>query len=240
MSSNTIDITFTGYDNSWIVNCTKNEINSGTMVTEYNPKTKCTMKKSLKDKSAHYYLLIKALNKIQEDARENIRQNLSNGTIFINWNEFDYYRGKLKPENNKIKKKSADKCADNFKLYNENLYGNFVGAVQTKIKNFEIDKDKYDFNVTIEIKSRFDNDDKAYFLSTMLLAKDRIIPLSDSAPKSSDDFFDFLAMFYFKYALEKAYKSGLYRTYQKFEENNDKPKGSIDVARHIKTQRRQK
>ena len=51
---------------------------------------------------------------------------------------------------------------------------------------------------------------------------------------SMEDIFDFLLVYRFFTEVKKAYRQGFYKTYQRFERNDDRLKGSIDVARHIK------
>lgn len=95
------------------------------------------------------------------------------------------------------------------------------------------------FNVTLQIKSRLDVADtkgtpgKPYFLSKMLLRDD--IKFSDNnVPESEDELLDYLLLFRFRQQLREALQKGYYRTYRRFYRNNDKLKGSINVAEHIR------
>ena len=95
------------------------------------------------------------------------------------------------------------------------------------------------FNVTLQIKSRLDVADtkgtpgKPYFLSKMLLRDD--IKFSDNnVPESEDELLDYLLLFRFRQQLREALQKGYYRTYRRFYRNDDKLKGSINVAEHIR------
>ena len=96
------------------------------------------------------------------------------------------------------------------------------------------DEAKYEaYDVQITAKSRFDKDSKAYFLATMLFNADTELN-KYNVDFSYDDIFDFLLVLLFKRNFLEAYKNGFYRTYQYFENNDERLKGKIDIARHIK------
>ena len=95
-------------------------------------------------------------------------------------------------------------------------------------------------NITIEIHSRFDTDkegglSKPYFLAAMLRQSNELKTTGNEIEENPNDyFFDFLLVFRFASCLKTAYEKGYYRTYQRFEKNDDRLKGAIDIARHIK------
>lgn len=104
-------------------------------------------------------------------------------------------------------------------------------------KTYINNKSQYD-NVQINIKifSRFDRSDnllRSFFTATML-TYGKIDKLNDSVPCDFDNLFDFLLIDILARKLEKAQAKGFYRTYRRFEENNEKLRGSIDIARHIR------
>ncbi|WP_443660878.1 5-methylcytosine restriction system specificity protein McrC [Clostridium algidicarnis] len=106
----------------------------------------------------------------------------------------------------------------------------FVGAV--RINKVKISGDDTEYTVKITIKSRFDKD-KPYFLSYMLSQTE--LDFHDwDVPMSYDDLFDFLMVALFAFNLKAATMQGLFRTYQRFERNDEKIKGSIDIARNIR------
>jgi hypothetical protein len=95
-----------------------------------------------------------------------------------------------------------------------------------------------ELEITLQILSRFDLcsnglTGKPFFLSTMLKENpelsDNFVPSNDS-----DSLFDFLLLFVYKQKLEEAYLKGYFRTYHRFEKNDDKFRGHIDVERHLK------
>ena len=128
------------------------------------------------------------------------------------------------------------------KYANDLWFGAIVGIVKFKapIKLSQGDSEElFIFNVTLQIQSRFDKDstkslDKPYFLSTLLLKdyKDRL--KENDVPMDDEALYDFLLLILFKRKLMDAIQKGLFRTYRRFERNDDKLKGSIDIARHIK------
>lgn len=129
------------------------------------------------------------------------------------------------------------------------FFGGIVGVLSAKLHLYKSDikttldstetNDDFDINITLQIQSRFDVDEnkdisKPYFLSTMLSASDPSLN-NDFVPSNNEDYlFDFLLLFTFKTKLREAYLKGYYRTYHRFENNDDHIKGSIDIARHIK------
>lgn len=95
------------------------------------------------------------------------------------------------------------------------------------------------FNVTLQIKSRLDAMDekgtpgKPYFLSKMLL-RDKIRFSDNNVPESEDELLDYLLLFWFRQQLQEALQKGYYKTYRRFARNDDKLKGSINIAEHIR------
>lgn len=102
---------------------------------------------------------------------------------------------------------------------------------ETEIEELQLGE-KIKCNITLQIQSRMDVD-KPFFLSTLLLSN-KIQFNSDMVPSNEEEIFDYLLLFWFKSKLQSAYLKGFYRTYRRFEQNDDRLKGSIDIARHIK------
>lgn len=136
----------------------------------------------------------------------------------------------------------------NKKLYDVNFgsegdKGYFCGVVGVIRKSMKINlgnenDEPVQFNITLQIKSRLDvnskNDvSKPYFLSTMLL-RDKVKLNNNTVPSNEDEIFDYLLLFWFIEQLGKARLKGYYKTYRRFEVNDDKAKGTIDIARHIR------
>lgn len=150
--------------------------------------------------------------------------------------------------------KKQELSKDKQELYtifnDEYWWSGLVGIVKGRIRNLyesdlkdinegENNKEYGEVEVTVQIQSRFDIDSlgnraKPYFLTTMLLKCQSGI--NDTlVPNNSDDFFfDLLLLYLFKEKANNCYLKGLYKTYQRFEKNNDRLKGSIDIPRHIR------
>lgn len=87
--------------------------------------------------------------------------------------------------------------------------------------------------INLEIISRFDNKQHAYFVATLLTYG--ITDMNDDhVYESQDDIFDFLLIDQLRMRLKEAAKKGYYKTYRRFERNDDHVKGTIDIARHIR------
>lgn len=90
---------------------------------------------------------------------------------------------------------------------------------------------------TVEIGSRFDKDNpNQEFLIYMLSKVYEDISYSEkmSSESKNDNIWDLLLVFLFKIQLIEAYRQGLFKTYRKFEYNDSRVRGQIDVSRHIK------
>jgi len=122
---------------------------------------------------------------------------------------------------------------------NEYYFGGFVGVVRSDLvvgEDIHFAESPFSdgdiLSVTITLLSRFDGDNP-YFLSTMLSRKN-IEFSGNNVLFSSENFLDYFLWFRFKKELEEAYIKGFFRTYRNFENNDARPRGSIDIARHIK------
>lgn len=121
-----------------------------------------------------------------------------------------------------------------------------VGVVRKPvyIKLDDENDESVQFNITLQIKSRLDVNcknevSKPYFLSTMLL-RDKVKLSNNTIPSNEDEIFDYLLLFWFIERLERACLKGYYKTYRRFEGNDDKVKGTLDIARHIRLNMGQK
>lgn len=123
--------------------------------------------------------------------------------------------------------------------YKDGYFGGVVGVLAG-----ELVYEGVTFDVKLQIQSRFDSESgeespkktklaKPFFLTTMLLGVQ--VDLSDNMiPSSEDEMFDYLLLLWFRERLQEANLKGFYRTYQRFEKNDERLKGSIDIARHIR------
>ena len=87
--------------------------------------------------------------------------------------------------------------------------------------------------VLMQIKSRFDADDKQYFL-TYLLSKVFGGTFVDEIPSDSDSLWDMLLAFMFRKYLMHACEIGLFKQYQAFEHNALRYRGKFNMDEQIK------
>ena len=153
-----------------------------------------------------------------------------------------------------IVNKSKDNKNNVKKLYspdfNEGYFAGLAGVLQGQLDLKGSDflhesdasdlniEDTYHFKIKVQIQSRLDKkypstEGKPYFLSTLLL-RDSIKLNDHTVPNSEDELYDYLLLFWFKEQLLNAYLKGYFRTYRRFEKNDDRLKGNIDIARHIR------
>lgn len=150
-------------------------------------------------------------------------------------------------ENQKLGTINGDKN----NLYNPDPnYGDFFDGVVGVLRrrDFKLPRRIIDSNsnsedfvtcdITLQIQTRLDMVEegkmgKPYFLSTLLL-KNKLNFNENTVPSNEEEIFDYLLLFWFKNQLQSATLKGFYRTYRYFERNDDRPKGSIDIARHIR------
>lgn len=119
---------------------------------------------------------------------------------------------------------------------NEMWFGRWVGVFRDK--NFLEEKTQKAFDITLEISCRFDTDKNAFFLMAMLLClegKDlRGHFIKPEVNISFPQVMDIFLLFMFRNQLIEAANKGIFRKYQRFENNDSRPHGTIDIARHIR------
>ena len=86
--------------------------------------------------------------------------------------------------------------------------------------------------VNIHIHSRFDSNERQYFLHYLLQKVFGINMLNLPTTTEDESIWDFL-LYLFPFCLKKAMRQGLFRTYRTFRYNDDKVRGTIDVPTHI-------
>jgi len=153
-----------------------------------------------------------------------------------------------------VNKKENEIANEKKELFSEldegNYYfGGIVGVISKTITMYKSDikgelsqdedNSEYKVETSLQIQSRFDVKEdrtigKPFFLSTMLSGSNPILN-NDFIPSNTEDYLlDYLLLFVYKAKLEEANVKGLFRTYHRFERNDDRVKGTIDVSRHIK------
>ena len=139
-----------------------------------------------------------------------------------------------------IPKEDPDDEPEGKSLYsyfnNEMYFGRWVGVFRDK--SFQEETTQKTFDITLEISCRFDTDKNAFFLMAMLLRlPDEELQGHFIKPEVNITFhqaMDVFLLFMFKKQLAEAAKKGLFRKYQRFENNDSRPRGTIDIARHIR------
>ncbi len=107
-------------------------------------------------------------------------------------------------------------------------------------KELKINDRNYNkLRVNINIYSRLDKPKELEqqpncFFSAALLMGGSVDRFNDCVHFSSDNLFDFLLIDILGKRIKEAYKKGIFRSYRQFYGNNERPRGSIDVSRHIK------
>lgn len=116
-------------------------------------------------------------------------------------------------------------------------YGSLVGTVCVSVKE---DRKKKDTRVKIVIFSRFDDINKTdpestspYFLASMLL-KGKLKFHNRQVNFSYDNLFDFYMLWILKKHFIEAKQKGFFKKYQRFERNDDRVRGAIDISKHIR------
>ena len=87
-------------------------------------------------------------------------------------------------------------------------------------------------DIRLKIKSRFDAQDKDYFLHYMLHKVFSINLFDMNHGSKQEEVFDFLVCM-FPCLLNRAMRQGVYKEYRRFQHNDANIKGTIDVSRHI-------
>lgn len=113
---------------------------------------------------------------------------------------------------------------------------NYVGILRTIMK-IQLDNTmNKEYDVTIEIGSRFDQPGKYYFLEYLIskVILGRFIELSKPRANEQGSVWDWLVVYVFKYHLENAFKKGVFKKYKLFEYNDSRLNGTFNVSKHIK------
>lgn len=163
----------------------------------------------------------------KEQAQDNVGAKVKFAKIFI-WSSEGMVQKELTYDatNGAVFVKDKDTDIVLFrKLGSQWFTGNFVGVLS-------LDNDS-----SIEIFSRFENDKHKFaFINHML---NKIYDLNDwlltqGGSNKTDLNFDLLLKLSFLSKLKNAYSEGEYKSYEKVHKNDTSPRGTIDIARHIK------
>lgn len=188
------------------------------------------------------------IDKKTEIINELIKQNADKLSAFGTEN-FDYKR-----KGSILQNKPFRTVINNENTYNPDLFEvsgdkktiigikGLCGMIRGIIKYLDENGEEIEIDVTLEIRSRFDKPGKPWFLYTMIAESvegadaEKDLDSAGFNPDKDDevDITSLLTVFMFSQRLKRAYESGIYRTYVKREYNNDRLRGAIDIARHIR------
>lgn len=119
---------------------------------------------------------------------------------------------------------------DIFSRVNDKLFTyNWVGVLSCRSKNEESED-----NYRIEIRSRFDKDDKQYFLLYLLSSVCGINVFDINVSSESESDYTAIMVLLFLMKLMEAYEDGIYKEYVRKRYNEYDFKGVMDINRHIK------
>lgn len=88
--------------------------------------------------------------------------------------------------------------------------------------------------VTVIVKTRFDKNPKKPYFLMYLLSQGQWESKDFDALSDDINLFELLLIYRFKCELAQAKKQGLFKAYRRFEYNDSKIKGPLDVSRHIR------
>lgn len=131
---------------------------------------------------------------------------------------------------------------------NDSKINGVIGSVKIVLRESELENigcvfyGKPDVCVNLRIRSRCDDISfqnttgkrtKSYFAAT-LLTYGEVDKINNEVFCNDDNLYDFLLIDVFAKKMSAACFKGRYKTYRRFENNDDRIKGSIDVSRHIR------
>ena len=166
--------------------------------------------------------------KPKEQAQDNVGAEEKLAKIFI-WSSEGLVQKELSDATNgTVFVKDTDKDTDIVlfrKLGSQWFTGNYVGVLSLGNDG------------SIEIYSRFEDDNHRFAFINHMLSK--IYDLNDllltqGGKNKTDINLDFLLKITFLSKLRNAYREGEYKSYEKVHKNDTSPRGTIDIARHIK------
>lgn len=211
--------------------------------------------KYLNDNLELRYCIMKALIEKANDDRDNITISSRNNRyidLFANFTSKKKNGDKndlpIDSENTDDEKDMDSQDSDNLrqskKEFPQECLNGIVGALSGEVvyddldknilpKEFEIDLKDVTFKINLQIKSRMDSKDNSFFLITLLM-HGNLSSHEKLVYNTNDNFFDFLLMDIFAEKLLQAIPKGFYRKYRRYEKNDSRLTGSIDISRHIK------
>lgn len=187
-----------------------------------------------------------AVVRVTDAENEPENQNYADFGDFIDWKKLlSLFDAKFKSRFN-TNESSRNQKNSFFSEYLKTVYfGGIAGVARIKIDDlgavlsdealFELSGyEELGAEIILNITTKFDNkENQPYFLATMLL-EDKFKLSDNTVPENLEALFDILLLYRFRERLEEAVQKGFFRAYRRFERNDSRLKGSIDIARHIR------
>ena len=140
------------------------------------------------------------------------------------------YEGKKEDETKKKPLSKIKKININGKEEEKGKFDSIVGVIRDR--NYECMGAVYDIELIVQ--SRMDGA-HPFLLYSMLQAAGMDLKGSGlSDPGSMEELFEFLLVYWYMNQLTETYRLGAFRTYQRFQRNDEKVRGTIDISRHIR------
>lgn len=145
-----------------------------------------------------------------------------------------------KPKDNKDRRSFGPLVGTIRKIYSKNDIKNDMSKhIKTVLGKKEKQRLPNELAIKVVIYSRFDNLENdpektsPYFLASLLLK--RTLKFNNlNVDFDYNDLFDFYMLFLLRKHFNDALLKGFFKKYQRFERNDDRLRGSIDIARHIR------
>lgn len=180
------------------------------------------------------FMLEKAIQKLLENAQKDDSVYISRGNtrkgskipLIVRFR--DSYAGE--DEDDEDEELKTDK---EYKHINSVRIGGVVGAISGNVIVNDNKGNSYFFELELKIKSRMDGEDDYHFVNKILTYGDLNIH-NKEVLAGDNELFDFLLMDVLAEYILAVIPKGHYRTYRRFEKNDDRLRGVIDFPRHIR------
>lgn len=140
------------------------------------------------------------------------------------------YEGKKEDETKKKPLSKIEIIKEGDEEKEKGKFDSIVGVIRDR--NYECMDAVYDIELIIQ--SRMDGA-HPFLLYSMLQAAGLDLKGSGlSNPGSMEELFEFLLVYWYMNQLTETYRLGAFRTYQRFQRNDEKVRGTIDISRHIR------
>lgn len=114
---------------------------------------------------------------------------------------------------------------------NPSRFGPSVGVVRMR----ELTVQGVCYDLTLQLGCRFDTGENHFFLAAMLGCGETLAPHKPYVLSNDEQpVFEILLFWVFRAQLIQAAQKGVFRAYRRFEDNSPRPRGALDIPRHIR------